>query len=98
MAMSREKQERELADSGNYFEYSKPAERKHAVHLNLGESDLALLYRLMDLGVSKSKEAITRAKNFPSDSNASQMTIEKHTAIIDKIETLRSHLCEESQW
>ncbi len=79
--------------------YDAPAkETSHVVHLTLTESDIAQLYRLMDLGVSKSREAITRCQRFPTENIKSSMTIKKHEAIIEHIEALRYHLTEEAQW
>ena len=72
--------------------------KRHSVKLYLSEADLKLLYRLLDLGLSKSREAITRCKRFPTDSIRSRMTIERHEGIIDHIDTLRDHITEESQW
>ncbi len=71
---------------------------RHNVNLYLSDEDMQLLYRLLDLGISKSKEAITRAQRFPSETIRSSMTIERHEAIIDHIETLRSHITENAQW
>ena len=72
--------------------------RKYSVNLYISDEDLNQLYRLMNLGVSKSKEAITRAKRFPTQSLRSKMTIERHEETIQHIETLRRHLTDECQW
>lgn len=100
MQMAREKREREAAayeTSTDALDYT-PEPKKHSVNLYLSEDDIKQLYRLMDLGISKSREAITRCKRFPTDSIRSQETIERHEGIIEHIESLRSHLTEESQW
>jgi hypothetical protein len=94
--MAREKMRNE--DIGELV-YDEPAkETAHVVHLTLTESDIAQLYRLMDLGVSKSREAITRCRRFPTDNIKSSLTIKKHEALIEHIEALRYHLTEEAQW
>ena len=95
MAREQEYNERERADSGNYFS-EQP--QKHTVHLYLSDDELKQLFRLMDLGVSKSREAITRCERFPTDSIRSSCTIERHEKTIEHIEALRIHLAEESQW
>jgi hypothetical protein len=77
---------------------SEPTAEAHVAHLTLNQRDIEQLYRLMDLGVSKSREAITRCRRFPTDTIRSSMTIKRHESIIDHIEGLRSHLAEETQW
>lgn len=97
--MAREQDERErIADAHSSHTAFEREEEKHTVHLFLSDSDLKQLYRLMDLGISKSREAITRCQRFPTDSIRSSMTIERHEKTIDHIEQLRSHLNEEAQW
>lgn len=100
MQMAREQREQEAVayasehDASDYI----PEPKKHSVNLYLSENDLKQLNRLMDLGISKSREAITRCKRFPTDSLRSKETIERHEGIIEHIESLRNHLTEESQW
>lgn len=77
---------------------AEPTQEAHVAHLMLTQRDIEQLYRLMDLGISKSREAITRCRRFPTDTIRSSMTIKRHESLIDHIEALRSHLAEETQW
>lgn len=69
---------------------------KHSVHLELDESDLELLYEMMELAESNSKSIIKRSKNFPSETIKSRVTIQKHEEKLSHIEQLRNHLAENS--
>lgn len=71
---------------------------KHPVTLDLSDSNVKLLNRLMDLGVAKSNEIITRSTKYPSETIKSKETIKKHEIVIGEIEELRNHLNENTQW
>jgi hypothetical protein len=71
---------------------------KHAVHLMMNEDDITLLNRLFELGKAKSKEQITRAQRFPSETIRSSVTIKRHQELISHIEELQSHIAENALW
>lgn len=67
---------------------------KHAVHLMLSDEDLALLNRLFALGKAKSKEQITRAQRFPSETIRSSVTIKRHQENLEHLDELESNIME----
>jgi hypothetical protein len=72
--------------------------QSHTVTLELDDEELKLLYRALSLAASKSKEAITRANRFPSETVASSETKRKHRIILENIQSLVNHIAENSQW
>ena len=69
-------------------------EFKRSITIRLTQTEIDLIIMGLDALEIKSKQIIKRAKNFPSETIKSSVTIEKHESIIEDIRNASSAFCE----
>ncbi|OFY87872.1 MAG: hypothetical protein A3F72_03090 [Bacteroidetes bacterium RIFCSPLOWO2_12_FULL_35_15] len=88
----------ELARQKEYSSgiYSSPIERENdrSINLRLTATDEKLIIEGLEALRIKSKAIVLRAKNFPSETIKSSMTIEKHEDLLDQIDHALSNFCD----